>query len=524
MRPGIESPDLSEVPAVQWNERIRLFRDSFWNIASLAVSGVIGLVLVPVMFRGLGTERYGLWLAASSIVDIAGGLAFGLGLSLVREVAGSAKTSNSEECERLVAASRMIYLALGIAVLITLTLAAGLFSAGLHLTPGTQTLVRSVFVLIGVAFLGEQMSAFALAILAGLRRFDLIGITAIAGTIANAVLTFVLLRTGHSIISIAYLRAAIAVVSAIGTSMVVFVIRPALGRWNSTIDLRVLRGQSKFIFASQANTLIGKAIFDGAVPLIGFILGANAIVPFRIGQKLPQFLAVVSGRVAEVLYPASSEYEVGGDSHKLRDALQWSTRILVFANVPVLALLFVLAPYFLYLWIPGAPPEAVAVLRVYVLAILFDVPSYPADNMLWGTGEAKTLLKIMSTSGAVTLVVGVACMLRFGVVGMAIGTAAGLALAAALLVMSSSRKFELPLGAWMRFSTRGLVIPTGLCVLCVWGICRFSAPGHLYSLAAIGLTGLVIYLASHFALGSSQSEREMLQRILRPNHEQETES
>ena len=414
-----------------------------------------GLCSSPSCFGVSAPSGDGVWLAASSIVDIAGGLGFGLGLSIVREVARGVGSSDSKECERLVGGSRIIYLALGVTVLIALALASRLFSAGLHLTQNTQTIVRPVFILVGVTFLGDQLSACALAVLAGLRRFDLIGITAIAGTIANALLTFLLLRAGHSDCLPLHISA-IAIATAIGTSTLLASVRPTLGLWNSTIDLRVLLRQSKFIFAIQANTLIGKAVFDGAVTLIGFILGANAIVPFRIGQKLPQFLAVVSGRVAEVLYPASSSTKSVATLKIF--AMRFSgTRILVFANVPVLALLFLLAPHFLYLWIPAAPPEAVAVLRVYVLAILLDVPSYAADNLLWGTGEAKFLLRIMTTSGVVTLVVGIACMLRFGVVGMAIGTAAGLALSAVLLVMLSSRKFELPLGGWMRFVTRGSV-------------------------------------------------------------------
>ena len=515
MRPGVESPDLSEVPAVQWNERVRLFRDSIWNIASLAVSGIVGVVLVPVMYRGLGTERYGVWLAASSIVDIASGLGFGLGLSIVREVARSVRSSNTKDCEQFIASSRIIYLVLGAAVLIALALVSGLFAAGLHLNQNTRSVVRPVFILVGVAFVGEQLSAFALAILAGLRRFDLIGTIAVTGTIFNALSTFVLLRRGHSIVSIACLRAALGVGAALITSRLIFLVQPVFGRWNATIDLHVLRNQARFIFASQANTAIGKAVFDGVVPVIGFILGATAIVPFRIGQKLPQFVAAVYGRVAEVLYPASSEYEVGGDFHNLRDALRWGTRTLIFTSVPALALLFVLGPFFLHLWIPIASPEAVLVLRVYVLAILFDVPSYAADNILWGTGQVKVLLATMITVGATTFTVGVICMLRLGVVGMAIGTAAGLGLGTILLLVMSCRILDLPLGDFSKFATRGLLIPSTLCVISLWVMCSFSAPTHFYSLLGIAVSGLVIYLASHFALTSSRTEREMLLRGLR---------
>ncbi|WP_204101480.1 lipopolysaccharide biosynthesis protein [Occallatibacter savannae] len=500
---------------MQWSERVRLFRDSTWNIASLAVSGLVGLVLVPIMFRGLGTERYGLWLAASSMVDIAGGLGFGLGLLIVREVASSAGGSEANGCERLVSTSRLLYAALGLVVLIAISAIAKPASHRLHLSHETQVLVGPIFILVGIAFAGEQISAVGLAVLAGLRRFDLIGSAAIALTIANGLLTYELLRTGHSILSIACLRVGLSVTGAIATSVMVYVIQPSLGKWDTKFELRTLRNHAAFIFASQANTVISKAIFDGVTPMIGFVLGAAAIVPYRVGLKFPQFLAGVSGRIAEVLYPASSEYHVSDSLHRLRDVLQWSTRALTLVNAPVLAVLFVLGPTLLHVWIPAAPPESVQVLRIYVFAAFFDALGYAADSMLWGAGEAKALLMILLSSGTVTLVVGFACMLHFGVAGMAIGVSAGFAVGTAQLIAFSCKKFEIPLKALLRFIFRGLALPTAVCILSVWAICRATHPTHVYVLGLIGAAGMMLFMGCHLSLRSSWEEREILLRLFR---------
>ena len=109
------------------------------------------------MVSGLGMERYGLWLAVSSIVDISSGLGFGLGLSLVRKVAASSKSSSTIEVERFVSSGRILYLLLGIAVMTGLILLAGVFSAGLHLSSSSRSLVLPVFALVGFAFVGEQL-------------------------------------------------------------------------------------------------------------------------------------------------------------------------------------------------------------------------------------------------------------------------------------------------------------------------------------------------------------------------------
>ena len=45
---------------VDLSERVRLMRDSLINNAVLFVSAPVGIILVPIMLRGLGTEGYGL--------------------------------------------------------------------------------------------------------------------------------------------------------------------------------------------------------------------------------------------------------------------------------------------------------------------------------------------------------------------------------------------------------------------------------------------------------------------------------
>lgn len=501
------------MPAVRWNERLRLIRHSVWNISSLAVSGLVGIFLVPIMLAGLGMERYGVWLTASAVSDIAGGLGFGLGLSLVREVAASADDSTSEETARFVCSSRNIYLLMGVVVMLGLAALSGVFAAGLRLSPATRALVLPAFALIGLAFVGEQLSAFSLAVLAGLRRFDLIGMIAISGSILNATFTFLILHSGRSLVALAMWRAALALVTAVVTSVVIFVLRPDFGRWNTSVDSRSLRSQGGFIVASQVNSVIGKAVFDGVVPLIGFILGAAAIVPYRIGLKFPQFMGVVSGRIAEVLYPASSEYDRAGDSLKAQAALRWGTRFIILANVPVLVTLFVLAPYLLHIWIPACPLEAVTILRISTLAVLFDVAGYTADNLLWGAGLAQRLLKIMLTAGVVTLGVGVLLLFRIGVVGMAVGTVFGFVVGTTLLFRAAAQRYQVRMRDLVGSTTHGLVIPIAFSVIALWAASRLYPPAGWLSLAVVSGVGLVVYAITYYGLTASHDERRMLRGL-----------
>ena len=70
-------------------ERVRIMRDGVLNNLSLLASGVIGIALVPIMLKGLGSDSYGIWIAALSIAGTASLFDFGLGMCTTREVARS---------------------------------------------------------------------------------------------------------------------------------------------------------------------------------------------------------------------------------------------------------------------------------------------------------------------------------------------------------------------------------------------------------------------------------------------------
>lgn len=96
------------------HERLRLIRDSLINKSSYLVSGLVGIILVPLLLRGLGAELYGLWIAALAVASVMQVVDFGLGLSVAREVAAASSGLGREAAARFVAAAGNAYLFLGL--------------------------------------------------------------------------------------------------------------------------------------------------------------------------------------------------------------------------------------------------------------------------------------------------------------------------------------------------------------------------------------------------------------------------
>ena len=71
------APNPEPSDGVDTKERIRLMRDGVVNYSGYVASGVAGIILVPVLLRVLGSESYGLWLAALAVSGMFGGVDFG---------------------------------------------------------------------------------------------------------------------------------------------------------------------------------------------------------------------------------------------------------------------------------------------------------------------------------------------------------------------------------------------------------------------------------------------------------------
>src|SRR5258706_15162219 len=74
-----------DVPQVA--QRVRLIRDGLVNNFNFVLSALVGVCLVPFMLRHLGAESYGLYIATVSLAGGVGAFDFGIGWTVVRDLA-----------------------------------------------------------------------------------------------------------------------------------------------------------------------------------------------------------------------------------------------------------------------------------------------------------------------------------------------------------------------------------------------------------------------------------------------------
>ncbi len=499
--------------ALAVDERVRLMRDGVFNNASVIVAGVIGIILVPIMLRGLGTESYGVWIAALSVVGVVGLFDFGLGLSVTREVAASLDRATRGETARYVKAARNAYFLVGVAGAILIAVLGLPLQGGLHLSPPNQKIAPMVFVLAGVAFLADRLLTFTMAVLRGLRRFDTSNGLAIIWALWRAFGFIALMKLGTGLLAVMVWQAVATWAAAWAGQTVVSKLQAEFRFGLGRFDWNLVRTHLPFGIASQLTTIAEVMIWQMVPVVVGLVLGPGWIAPFYIAQRFPVALGPIIWSTADALFPAVSQHQGDGEIARTREILEVGTRWTIVVALPLCLVLTAIAPELLQAWVGEARPASVLVLRLITAAVFMEGVAAPSFQMLWGRGEVRTLLIVSSSLAGASLVLSLALLPRLGMAGAAWGLLLPMLLAAVAYLCVASQVCQTRLRDLLPRAMDGLLLPFLACLVTTIAIQRLSRPGWTGVITTSLGSGLV-YLGAFYYSGARKEELVLARRVL----------
>ena len=504
------NPDESKTANVE--ARVRLMWDGVINNSGLVVSGLVSLILVPILLRGLGAEAYGLWIAAMVLGSLMGVLDLGLGTSVIREVAATLSTETSDETTRLVTATGYAYLVSALVGALLIAILGVPLSAGMHLSAGIRQIAFTVFLFAGLTFAGDQLRAFTGSILYGLRRFDAANLVLIVAVLLRAGGVIILLRLGRGLVAVATWHAVTAAITALVGFAVVSRLSPhfrfRLGRfdWNS------LRTHIPFGVASQTAMWLINAIWSVPALLIGAVLGSPSLTQFHIGQKFPLAVSGLTWRVGEAVFPAASESERANNLPRTREILEVGTRWIIVLALPICLVLSIVGADLLQVWVGEVRPDTVKVFRLTTAAVFISAMGDGALNLLWGRGAMRTIL--VTVSGMAVLSVGLTLAFLFwvGIVGAAWALLGTVTLGWLAYVRAASHACGIGMFGLIRATSRGLLIPFVACAVPALGITHSRYAGGWLAVVGASLVAGCAYAAALYVSGGREEERAIIRR------------
>lgn len=420
--------------------KLQLLRNAGANLLGAAIPAAVALATVPLVVHGLGDAAYGVYALITAIVGYFAIIDINVTAGSVQHIAthwahwtqaGQAGAQEEKPADRQVGAQDSIAQTITFGLLVYSGL--GLLG-GLALWGSAPWLVRDVFSvpaglrasattalqLAAPGFLVAQLQSYLDSVPQALLRYDRSArLDVLFGSVVPLA-TVLVLMLGGGLAEIIVLRVVASSVHCLLLWRTIGRLLPGLRlRWPAPALRRSLLHFSAYAclnrFAAMSYAYADKLI-------IGALSGVAALAVYAVASTLANRLLGLTGRLASVLFPATSALAAGNELARLVQIYLRASRYLTFINGAMLLVVALFAEPILRCWMSaGFAQRGATVLAVMALSQGIDaltaMPSLVNDGMghpavTGGFALARALL------GLVTVYLGV---LAAGIDGAAWG-------------------------------------------------------------------------------------------------------
>jgi O-antigen/teichoic acid export membrane protein len=401
--------------------KIQALRNIGSSWFGLGVSLAVGFFLSPYILHRLGDDAFGLWILVFSFTGYYGLFDLGIRSSIVKYVAQYTAANDHEGLARVINTSLFTYSCVALILLVATFVSSLYIDRLFHVSPAFLPTARLLFLMGGSAVaLGFPLGVFG-GILEGLQKFYLLNLTQVVSTVLRAVLIVLALRHGRGLLAVALITVTLPLAASVLYIAIARRFIPIqLGR--EFVDRPSLRQLMGYGLVTFIIIVADQLRFQTDAVIIGIFLSASAITFFSIGSKLAEYAVAPVHSMADIFLPMASHFDASKDMDRLRQVLIEGNRFCAFTMFPICAMLIVLGKSLIEVWVG---PKYVS---SYVILVLLLVPKalYRAQaastRMLFGMAKHRPLAAAAILEGVANLIISIALIRPFGIIGDALGT------------------------------------------------------------------------------------------------------
>jgi len=461
----------------------------------LLVHAVVGFLLSPFILHRLGDEAFSLWVLVFAITGYYGLLDLGIRSSIVNYTARCVATKDEAQLAHFLSTSLGFYAVVALVVLFLTGIGFFHLQTLFRIPPALLGSARLLFLLAGVSVaLTFPLNTFA-GVLEGLQKFSWLQLGNIGVTLLRAVLIVVALRNGGGLLTIGTIFVAMNLLtSLIFTWMALHAlpIRLRPGR----VEGKALRDMVSYGVFAFAIVVAEKLRFQSDAMVIGAFLPAAAITFFFIGSRLVEYSSYAVRSMSQIFTPMSSQFHAVGDLVRLQRTFTAGNRACALIIFPLCVTLVILGKSIIEAWVGARYIASYSILVLLLVPRSIYLAQSTSNKILLGMGQHRILAFVLLLEGGVNLLLSLFLVRRFGITGVALGTAIPLACTSLFfLPRHACRILDMPLRT---FLNQAYSLPLLLCVPLagVLLFARYEFPAHSYAgLLPQIVCGGVIYCA-----------------------------
>jgi O-antigen/teichoic acid export membrane protein len=400
----------------------RFVRSAGFSVLAKVTAIAVNLLSVPLTYNYLGAERYGVWIALSSLIAILGFADLGVGNGVVNQVATAKGRDDGPAIQRACSAGTFVLGAIAALCLLVFLLVYPLMSwADVLNIKGAEAVSEvgpALMALVVIFAVGMPISV-VMKVQSGLQQGYRSAAWQCVGTVLSlAALLFVV----HEQLGLPWLVAALAGAPALANALNwldFFLVRrrDLLPRWrhlDSASAQSVTRVGLSFLALQLVVAMTSAA--DGLV--IARVLGPEVVAAYAIPDRLFSQVSSVLMLLMAPLWPAYGEALARGDRHWVAKTLRRSLLVAGGCSFLAVTLLSLGAPDILRLWIGGDfSSPAGLLLALSVWKILESIGGALAA-FLNGAGLIRLQVVCALATGVLSLCLKIWALPQWGVIAV----------------------------------------------------------------------------------------------------------
>jgi O-antigen/teichoic acid export membrane protein len=395
------------------------------SFGARAINLLSALISVPLTYRYLGAERYGIWMVLVSFITAMGIADLGIGTGVVKGIS-EANGKDDRELMREYASSGFVLM-----LCVGLLIASAGIAAYPHLpwmrifnvkSPAAATEgARASLVLFGWFAINIPLGVVT-RIQTGLQRMYWSQTLNACGSALSLLALLVVIALHGNLAWLVFVTTSGTIVSTIGNGWILFRnepwLLPSLRAYRNGTAAKIMHLGFLF-FVMQVAAVVG---FTSDNVVISQVLGVAAVAVYAVPQKLFGFLSQLIIMGAQPIFPAYGEAISRGDFKWVRRAFRNSLAATMGLALTVCPLLAIFAPWIIRILVGKTLHVPIPLLWVLAVWGIVLAAWVPTSILIQGGGN----LKIQTTATAIASVVNLALSIyltrRVGVMGVCLGS------------------------------------------------------------------------------------------------------
>jgi O-antigen/teichoic acid export membrane protein len=485
-----------------------------WGIATnyvfTAISAVAGFLVVPVVLGFVGREGYGLWATVGQLLAYLTLLDFGVGSAVIRRTAElRGRETATRDLSRALSTATALFCVLGLAFLAAGLLLRELLPRALSLPPDRQQLATAIFTVMVVYGAVSFPLRIALKALYGAQQMALVNLMTLLENLLTPLLAVALLFAGIGLMALPWGSVAASCLAALTGMILLHRTVPGLAiAWRN-----VSRDEAGELFRWSwllwLNSLAVIVIYQTDAIVVTRGQGLAAAAVYALTSRLPLYALPLIFALADACLPGAVELCAQKRIDRLREVYLRMLRVTAAVAMLVAVVAVACNEAFVSLWVQRQNYGGFALTIVFAVILFYRVHMHAASVVVIGTGRIRGVVIASLVEAALNLVLSLWWVQRYGIVGVAAGTAvAGLVTSGWFVVGVVCRELQLGIRDYL---WRGVGIPLISAIPAAGVAIVFSRAGVLSGWPGLVITAAsitVAYAMAFAVVGISRRERQ----------------